>query len=118
MRSFGDVIDLHVQDMLEVGKIIRRSKRAVLESLKIALGGYRLEEITRPTLIEYGKKRAKKGAGSATPAVDFSFIGTLVTQAVAVHGISVFPEQVKLARVTLIRLDLIGNPSDRDRRPT
>ena len=118
VRCFGDIIDLHVQDMLEVGKIIRRSKRAVLESLKIALGGYRLEEMTRPTLIEFGKKRAKQGAGPATLAVDFSFIGTLMTHAAAVHGISVFPEQVKLARVALIRLGLVGNASERDRRPT
>ena len=118
VRSFGDIIDLHVQDMLGVGKIIRRSKRAVLESLKIALGGYRLEELTRLTLIEYGKKRAKQGAGPATLAVDFSFTGTLMTHAAAVHGISVFPEQVKLARVALMRLGLVGNPSERDRRPT
>ena len=33
VRSFGDIIDLHVKDMLEVGKIIRRSKSAVLEAL-------------------------------------------------------------------------------------
>ena len=104
--------------MLEVGKIIPRSRRAVLESLKIALGGYCLEEMTRPTLIEYGKKRAKKGAGPATLAVDFSFIGTLMTRAASAHGISVFSEQVKLARVALIRLGLIGNASEQDRRPT
>ena len=30
VSSFGDVIDLHLQDMLEVRKFIRRSKRAVL----------------------------------------------------------------------------------------
>ena len=117
VRSFGDIIDLHIQDMLEVGKIIRRSKNAVLEALKITLGGYRLEEMTRSTLIDYGKKRAKQGAGPATLAVDFSFIGTLMTHAAAVHGISVFPEQVKLARVALVRLGLVGNASERDRRP-
>jgi integrase len=118
VRSFGDIIDLHINDMLEVSKPIRRSKSAVLEALKIALGGYRLEEMTRSNLIEYGKKRAKQGAGPATLAVDFSFIGTLMTHAAAVHGISVFPEQVKLARVALTRLGLVGNPNERDRRPT
>ena len=106
VRSFSDIIDLHIKDMLEVGKIIRRSKSAVLEALKISLGGYRLEEMTRATLIEYGKKRAKQGAGPATLAVDFSYIGTLMSHAAAVHGISVFPEQVKLARIALARLGL------------
>jgi hypothetical protein len=66
VQIFGEIIDLHIQDMLEVGKTIRRSKNAVLESLKLTLGGYRLQEITRSALIEYGKKRAKQGAGPAT----------------------------------------------------
>ena len=36
VHSFGNIIDLHVQDMLEVCKVIRRSKRAVLESQLMA----------------------------------------------------------------------------------
>jgi hypothetical protein len=32
VQIFGEIIDLHIQDMLEVGKTIRRSKNAVLES--------------------------------------------------------------------------------------
>jgi len=99
VTTFSDVIDLHIQDMLEVGKKIRRSKSAVLESLKLTLGGYRLQEITRSMLIDYGKKRAKQGAGPATLAIDISFIGTLLTHAAAVHGIAVSPEEVRLARV-------------------
>lgn len=41
-----------------------------------------------------------------------------MSHAAAVHGISVFPEQVKLARIALTRLGLVGNASERDRRPT
>ena len=37
-RTFGDIIDLHVQDMHEVGRPPRRSKAAVLEALKESLG--------------------------------------------------------------------------------
>ena len=102
--------------MLEVGKTIRRSKAAVLEALKISLGGYRLREITRSALIDYGKKRAKAGAGPAALATDFSFIGTLLTHAAAVHGITAATEEVRLARVALIRLGLVGNPSERERK--
>ena len=118
VKTFGELIDLHIQDMLEVGKKIRRSKSAVLESLKLALGHYKLREITRNALIDYGKKRAKQGAGPATVAIDISFIGTVLTHAAAVHGIAVSSEEVKLARVALKRLDLIGDPQERDRRPT
>ncbi len=118
VTTFSEIIDLHIQDMLEVGKRIRRSKSAVLESLKLTLGEYRLQEITRSLLIDYGKKRAKQGAGPATLAIDVSFIGTLLTHAAAVHGIAVSPEEVKLARVALKRLDLIGDPQERDRRST
>ena len=73
VQTFSDIIDLHIQDMQEVGKTIRRSKSAVLEALKLTLGGYRLQEITRSVLIDYGKKRAKQGAGPATLAIDLSF---------------------------------------------
>ena len=118
VKTFGEVIDLHVQDMLEVGKKIRRSKSAVLESLKITLGSYKLREMTRSVLIDYGKKRARQGAGPATLAIDISFIGTLLTHAAAVHGIAVSPEEVRLARVARKRLDLVGDPQERDRRPT
>ena len=69
-------------------------------------------------LIDHGKKRAKQGAGPATLAIDISFIGTLLTPAATVHGIAVSPEEVRLARVALKRLDLVGEPQERDRRPT
>ena len=38
VRTFGDLIDLHDQDMHEVGRPPRRSKAAVLEALKESLG--------------------------------------------------------------------------------
>ena len=118
IRTFADIIDLHVTDMHEVGKPIRRSKAAVLEALKVSLGTTRIQDLRRIKLIDYGKKRAKQGAGPATVAIDFSFVGTLLTHAAAVHGIEVFPEEVRLARVALSRLGLIGKAKERDRRPT
>ncbi len=36
VRTFGDLIDLHDQDMREVGKPPRRSEAAVMEALKYA----------------------------------------------------------------------------------
>ena len=101
VHTFSDIVDLHVRDMQEVGKKIGRSKEAVLKSLKISLGMYRVEDINRTALIEYGKKRAKAGAGPATLAIDLSFIGTLLTHAAAVHGVTTSPQEVKLARVAL-----------------
>ena len=118
IHTFADVIDLHVQDLQEVGKSIGRSKRAVLESLKISIGSYRIEDLTRSALTEFGKKRAKAGAGPSTLAIDLSFIGTLLTHAAAIHGINAIPEEVKLARVALYRLGLVGRSKERDRRPT
>ena len=118
VHTFADIIDLHVQDMQEVGKSIGRSKRAVLESLKIAIGSYKIEDLTRTALIEFGKKRARAGAGPSTLAIDLSFVGTLLTHAAAVHGLAVSPEVVKLARVALDRLGLVGKSNERDRRPT
>ena len=59
VRTFGDLIDLHDQDMHEVGKPPRRSKAAVMASLKTALGNVKLPALNRERLIEFGRKRAK-----------------------------------------------------------
>lgn len=118
VKTLGDVIDLHLQDMAEVGKPIRRSKSAVLAALKASLGPVRLKELNRLSLIDYGKQRARQGAGPATLAVDFSFLGTLLTHAAAVHGVEVNVEDVRLARTALVRLGLVGRSTERDRRPT
>jgi hypothetical protein len=42
VRTFGDLIDLHDEDMHEVGKPPRRSKAAVMAALKDALGSVKL----------------------------------------------------------------------------
>jgi hypothetical protein len=83
-----------------------------------SLGDTRIHDLKRSKLIEYGKRRAKEGAGPPTLSIDFSFLGTLLTHAAAVHGIAVYPEEVKLARVALSRLGLVGKGVERDRRPT
>jgi hypothetical protein len=68
-RTFGDLIDLHVEDMQEVGRLPRRSMAAVLGALKEALGTVKLPQVNRERLIEFGRKRAKQGAGPATLAM-------------------------------------------------
>src|ERR1700730_8453890 len=60
-RTLGDLINLHVEDMHEVGKPPRRSKAAVMEALKTSLGGVKIADLTRERLIEFGKRRAKQG---------------------------------------------------------
>jgi integrase len=118
VRTFGDLIDLHDEDMREVGKPPRRSKAAVMASLKTELGSVKLPALNRERLIEFGRKRAKQGAGRATLAIDLSFIRTIITHAAAVHGIEVSAEEARLARVALSHLNLVGKSKERDRRPT
>lgn len=117
-KTFGDIIDLHIQDMRDVGRPPRRSKAAVLKALKEELGCTKIPRLDRERLIEYGRKRAKEGAGPATLAIDMAFIRTLATHAAAVHGIEVSAEEVRLARFALKHLGLIGKSDERDRRPT
>jgi hypothetical protein len=47
IRTFGDLIDLHDQDMHEVGKPPRRSKAAVTEALKISIGAVKIQDLMR-----------------------------------------------------------------------
>ena len=66
VRTFGDLIDLHDEDMHEVGKPPRRSKAAVMASLKTELGNVKLPVLNRERLIEFVTKPAKQGAGRVT----------------------------------------------------
>jgi hypothetical protein len=73
-RILSDLIALHLDDLAQVGKPVRRSKSMVLKALKTSLGRVNLKDITRERLIEFGRRRAAQGAGPATLAIDFAFI--------------------------------------------
>lgn len=117
-KTIADLINLHIADMYEVGKPIRRSKNAVLEALKRDIGTTRISNLNRSALISYGKMRARQGAGPVTLSVDLSYIHTVLTHAAALHGISTNTEDLRLARTALSRLGLIGRSNEQDRRPT
>ncbi len=116
--TFASLIDLHINDLHAHGKPVRRSKDAVLTSLRKRLGDVPVSQLTRERLIAYGRERARDGAGPATLSVDISFIGTVLTHAAAVHGLQVDTDAVRLARVALGKMGLVGTPKERDRRPT
>lgn len=116
--TFAHLVDLHVTDMCEVGKAPRRSKQFTLDALKDKLGTVKRKDLTRERLIQFGKDRAKEGAGPVTLSADFGYLKLVLTHAAAVHGIDVKVEPVDLARVALKRLGLIGKSRQRDRRPT
>jgi len=116
--TFGQLIQLHIADMIEVGKTPRRSKAKCLEKLGSTVGQITVRDLTRERLIEFGKCRAKEGAGPVTIGMDIGYIRAVLVHAAAVHGINVPTEEVTLARVALGRLGLVGKSKERERRPT
>src|SRR5450631_4273717 len=116
--TLSHLIDLHIEDMKEVNKAPRRSKAFTLEALKVKLGNVKLKDITRERVIQFGKDRAKDGAGAVTISMDIGYLKLVVSHAAAVHGIAVQVEPVDLARIALKRLGLVGKARERDRRPT
>lgn len=116
--TFGDLIDLHLAALQEVGRSPRRSKAFTLDALKEKLGKVRMADLNRERLIRFGKDRLKEGAGPVTVGMDLSYIKTIITHAAAVHGIAVSPEAVDLARTALKHLGVVGRSRSRDRRPT
>ncbi|HEY8616283.1 site-specific integrase [Phenylobacterium sp.] len=118
LRTFSELIDLHVADMKEVGRAPGRSKDATLAMLRRELGDLGLEELDRERLVKFGRKRAAEGAGPVTVSMDIGAIRLVVSHAAAVHGLAVSVEQVELARIALKRLGLVGKSNERDRRPT
>ena len=117
-NTFGQLIDLHIVDMLEVGKPLGRSKEFALRTLRKHLGKIKLPHLSRERIIEFGRLRAKQGAGPATLSADISYIHTIISHSAAVHGVKISTEEIDLARIALRRLGLIGRSNERDRRPT
>lgn len=118
ISTFGHLIDLHVRDMSDVGRAPGRSKAYSMELLREKLGRVRLVDLDREALIEFGRRRAKEGAGPVTLGIDLGYIRTLLVHGAAVHGLPLSAEPVELARVALKMLGLVGKGNERDRRPT
>lgn len=118
IQTFGDLIDLYVSDMKSVGKAPGRSKAFSMDFLKKHLGKTRIADLDRQTLIDFGKARAKNGAGPMTLSIDLGYIRTLLAHGAAVHGLPYSPEPVDLARNALRMLGLVGKGQERNRRPT
>lgn len=118
VKTLGALIDLHIDDMRDVGKPPQRSKSATLEMLRRKIGALALSQLDRERLIRFGRDRAKEGAGPVTLGIDFGAIKLVISHGAAVHGIDVSIEQVQLARTALKQLGLIGKGNERDRRPT
>lgn len=118
LQTFGDLIDLHIADMKEVGNPPRRSKAATLTMLKRRLGRRNMIELDRERVIAFGRERAAEGAGPMTLSIDIGTIKLILSHAAAVHGLPVRVEPVDMARTALKRLGLVGKGKERDRRPT
>ncbi len=99
--TFGHLIDLHIDDLKEVGKAPRRTKAFTLDALQSKLGSVKIGDLTRERLIQFGKDRAKEGADGVTISMDIGYIKLVISHAAAVHGIEISPEPVDLARITL-----------------
>ena len=68
IRTFGDLMDLHLRDMKEVGKPIGRSKDFSMDLLKDRLGRIHLAELDRERLSEFGRERAAEAPARSRSA--------------------------------------------------
>ncbi len=118
LKTFGHLIDLHIADMSEVGKPLRRSKGYTLNMLREKLGERAIMNLDRQALIDFGRTRVREGAGPPTVGMEISYIKTILTHAAAVHGVAISKEEVDLARIALKRLGIVGRAKERNRRPT
>jgi hypothetical protein len=81
LKTFGELIDLHISDMKEVGKAPGRSKSATLKMLKHELGDLNMVEIDRERIVKFGRARAKEGAGPVTLSMDIGAIKLVIQHA-------------------------------------
>lgn len=66
LYTLSDLVDLHIADMYESRKPLRRSKSYSLTKLKLDIGHMRMDEIDRETVAEFGRQRSHEGAGKLT----------------------------------------------------
>ena len=78
LTTFGDVINLYLVDMYEIGKPPRREPRP--------------PRSRRSSMIGYGKTRADQGAGPVTLGNDIGVIKMIITHAAAVNGLDISPD--------------------------
>ncbi|MBR1187354.1 site-specific integrase [Bradyrhizobium sp. AUGA SZCCT0160] len=116
--TLEELIDLYLQDMLEVGKRVGRTRQLFLESIRPTLGKLKLSELTRANFIKYGRARAQLGAAPGTVLFNFSDIRAILTYAECVYGAPVQHHEFALARIALKKLGLMHRSRARNRRPT
>ena len=68
LDTLADLIDLHISDMHEVRKPLRRSKAACLRHLRHRLGSIPIAKLTREVLVEYGRARGREGVAPPRPS--------------------------------------------------
>lgn len=117
-KTFGHLIDLHLDDLADAKRKVGRSKAAVLELLRKDLGHKKFTELDRKAIIDFGRARAKGGAGPVTVSMYVGAIKLVFAHASAVHEIDTDLEAVEKARLALKHLGLVGKSNERDRRPT
>lgn len=116
--TFAHLIDLHLDDLREVGKPIGRTKLDTLLLLRRAMGHRKFAELDRKFIIDFGRERARGGAGPVTLSMYIGAIKLVLVHASAVHEIETKIEPIEMGRQALKHLGLVGKSQERDRRPT
>ena len=77
--TLGEMITLHIQDMCDVGRAPLRSKAQSLEKLRRELGSIEIRSLDRATLVGYGMRRAKAGAGPVTLGMELGYLRLILS---------------------------------------
>ena len=72
-RIFSDLIALHLDDLAQVGKPVRRSKSMVLKALKTSLGRVNLKDITPREIDRVRKEASRTRRWAGNPCDRFLF---------------------------------------------
>ena len=81
IRTFANLVDLHIADMHQVKRPLRRSKAHSLRMLKTHLGPLAHCKLDHERLVDYGRFRAKADAGPETAGTEPSHINTVISHA-------------------------------------
>lgn len=113
--TLADVIDRYVKE-LEKFKPVTDTKKGNLTRWKESLGDREVATLTGQDILDHVVLRSEN-IGPATMQIELGYLAETLNAARSLWTISI-PDVVAAARPTLARTGMIGDPDERDRRPT
>ena len=111
---FKAMIDRYVAEIGQI-KPFGRTKKYVIDALRVALGHYELKELTADVLMDFALRR-RLDCCPSTVKMDMQYIGVVLSTAENMWGLKPKFDEYRKAMDNCVNLQVIASSDERDRR--